>query len=126
MIYAKYILPVGVHDVDNFKGDLEIRGAVESDTFVPFESAEVEHPEVGEIVYVSSNEVKTRRWTWRQGEKSKVTEETSNIFVPIDGFSDVNKDEVIALQNELVEILKSLGIDVVVDYVDKDKRSFEV
>ena len=122
----KYILPVGVHDVDNFNGDLEIRGAVESDTFVPFGSEEVEHPEVGEIVYVSGDEVKTRRWTWRQGEKSEVTEETSNIFVPIDGFSDVNKDEVLALQKELVEILKSLGIEAVADYVDKEKRSFKV
>ena len=59
-------------------------------------------------------------------DKSKVTEETSHIFVPIDGFTDVNKEEVIALQKELVEILKSLGIEAVVDYVDKDKRSFEV
>lgn len=122
----KYILPVGVHDIANFKGDLEIRGAVAEDIFVPFGSEEVEHPDVGEVVYVSGNEVKTRRWTWRQGEKSKVTEETSHIFVPIDGFTDVNKEEVIALQKELVEILKSLGIEAVVDYVDKDKRSFEV
>lgn len=65
----KYILPIGAHDIDNFKGDIEIRRANENDIFVPFNSEEFEHPDLDEIIYVSGNEVKTRRWTWRQGEK---------------------------------------------------------
>lgn len=59
----KYILPIGAHDIDNFKGDIEIRRANENDIFVPFNSEEFEHPDLDEIIYVSGNEVKTRRWT---------------------------------------------------------------
>lgn len=120
----KYVLPVGVHDVDNFKGDLEIRPANSSDEFIPFGSSDIEKVDEGEMVYVSLNEVKTRRWTWRQGEASKVTNNTSNIFIPIDGFSDINKDKVIMLQEELIKILDSLGYITKKGYVDKETPEF--
>ena len=91
----KYELPIGVHDIDNFiDGDIQIRESDGNDNFIPFGSTEVEHPEVGEIIYASGNEVKTRRWTWRQGERSKVTEESKDFFIPIDGFTS-NKDKII-------------------------------
>ena len=60
----KYELPIGIHDMDNFiDGDIQIRESDGKDNFVPFGSDEVEHPEVGEVIYASGNEVKTRRWT---------------------------------------------------------------
>lgn len=94
----KYELPIGVHDMDNFiDGDIQIRESDGNDNFVPFGSDEIEHSEAGEIIYASGNEVKTRRWTWRQGEKSKVTEESKNFFIPIDEFTS-NKDKILELQ----------------------------
>lgn len=123
----KYSLPIGAHDIDNFSTDsIEIRPAVETDEFVPFGSEEIETPEVGEIVYASGKDIKTRRWTWRQGEKSKITENTTNIFYPIDGFKDINEDKVKKLQSELVSILKDkLNLEVITGYVDKDHPVFE-
>ena len=120
----KYILPIGVHDVDNFKGDIEIRKAKEGDTFVPFGSEEVESPDAEEFVYASGSEVKTRRWTWRQGEKSKLTENSKYLFIPIDGFTS-NKDKVEALKEELINFLKGEGLEVVSGHVDKDNPLFE-
>lgn len=120
----KYTLPIGAHDIDNFKGDIEIRCANSNDTFVPFNSEEVEVPDEGEFVYVSGNEVKTRRWTWRQGEKSKLTLESTNLFIPIDGFMS-NKDKVEALKEELVSFLKSENLEVVSGFVDKEHPIFE-
>lgn len=123
----KYELPIGVHDMDNFiDGDIQIRESDGSENFTPFGSSEIEHPEVGEIIYASGNEVKTRRWTWRQGEKSKVTEESKNFFIPIDGFTS-NKDKILELQNELVKYLKeNLNLEVYSGVVDKDNRIFEI
>ncbi len=34
----------------------------------------IEHPDVGEVIYVSWNKVKSRRWAWCQEKRSKVTE----------------------------------------------------
>ncbi len=120
----KYILPIGAHDVDNFKGDIEIRRANVDDTFVPFGSDEVESLDVGEYVYVSGSEVKTRRWTWRQGEKSKLTENSKYLFIPIDGFTS-NKDKVESLKEELISFLKEENLEVVSGFVDKDNPIFE-
>ena len=123
----KYELPIGVHDMDNFiDGDIQIRESDGNDNFVPFGSDEIEHPDAGEIIYASGNEVKTRRWTWRQGEKSKVTEESKDFFIPIDGFTS-NKDKILKLQKELVKYLKDdLKLEVYSGIVDKDNRIFEI
>lgn len=123
----KYELPIGVHDIDNFiDGDIQIRESDGNDNFIPFGSTEVEHPEVGEIIYASGNEVKTRRWTWRQGERSKVTEESKDFFIPIDGFTS-SKDKIIELQEELVKYLKDdLKLEAYSGIVDKDNRIFKI
>lgn len=123
----KYELPIGVHDIDNFiDGDIQIRESDGNDNFIPFGSTEVEHPEVGEIIYASGNEVKTRRWTWRQGERSKVTEESKDFFIPIDGFTS-NKGKIVELQDELVKYLKDdLKLEVYSGIVDKDNRIFKI
>lgn len=122
---VKYKLPIGVHDIDNFKGDIEVRKGKPTDTFVPFGGGEVEHPEENEYVYVSGDEIKTRKWTWRQGEKSKITEDATNIFIPIDGFEE-NKDEVLKLQKEIIKFLKdNYDVEIESGFVDKNNPIFE-
>ena len=77
----KYRIPLGIHDIDRFRGDIEIRFANSDDRFVPFGGGDYDNPDVGEVIYVSGNDVKTRRWTWRQGENSKVDENINNAFI---------------------------------------------
>ncbi len=123
---VKYKLPIGIHDIDNFDGDIELRKGRPTDNFVPFGGGEVEHPDENEYSYVSGNEIKTRKWTWRQGERSKITEKTTNLFIPIDGFMDVNKEDVIKLQKEIVKFLKeNYDIEAEIGFVDKDHQEFE-
>lgn len=122
---VKYKLPIGIHDIDNFKGNIEIRKGKETDTFIPFGGGEVEHPDEAEYVYVSGDEIKTRKWTWRQGEKSKITDNSTNLFIPIDGFEG-NKEEVIKLQKELIKFLKdNYDVEIENGFVDKDHPVFE-
>lgn len=45
--------------------------------------------------------MRTRRWTWKQSEHGKITAEPSNIFFPIDGFSDFNRNQLIVARDEL-------------------------
>ena len=93
-VSIKHRLPMGAHDLDTIDEGLDVRLAKEGDTFIPFGSTEEETPDMGEAVYASGSEIRTRRWTWRQSERGKITEETKAILFPIDGFSDVNADEV--------------------------------
>lgn len=120
----KYRIPLGIHDIDKFSGDIEIRPATKEDRFVPFGGGDYDNPDVGEIIYVSGNDVKTRRWTWRQGDNSKVDENIKNAFIPLDGFN-VNKDSILMLQKEFSDILSSIGVSCTLGFVDKDHNIFE-
>ena len=125
-ISLKYCIPLGAHDIGGIDGAIEIREAKEDDIFIPFGASESEKVDVGEIVYASKNKIKTRRWTWRQGEEGKITEETCDVFFPIDGFVGKNDDKVIALRDELAKIVKEkLNAEVKVGFIDKDNREFE-
>lgn len=107
-VSLRHFLPIGAHDLGTIDGGLEVRPAVEGDTFVPFGGTEPENPDLGEMVYASGREVRTRRWTWRQSEVGKITEKTSSVLFPIDGFSDVNGDEVRKAAFELTDRLAAL------------------
>lgn len=121
----KYNIPLGIHDIDHFSGDIEIKRATGSEEFIPFGGENVEHPDIGEVIYVSGTDVKTRRWTWRQGENSKITEDTTNIFIPLDAFVE-NKEDMLKLQNEFADILENkLDAKVSIGIVDKDNNEFE-
>ncbi|MEI3100361.1 MAG: phenylalanine--tRNA ligase beta subunit-related protein [Oscillospiraceae bacterium] len=120
-----YQLPMGAHDVDKMEGDMEIRFSTSADHFRPMGETETETMPEGELVYVSANTVKTRRWIWRQSEDGKIGPETCNVF-PIDGFKGVNLDSVLAARDELARLLREdFGCQVFTGLVDKDNSSFE-
>jgi DNA/RNA-binding domain of Phe-tRNA-synthetase-like protein len=121
----KYGLPIGAHDLATMKEGLEVRLAQENDTFLPFGGTETEKPDPGEVVYVSGTEVRTRRWTWRQSEIGKISEETSDVLFPIDGFVGINDGAVRAAMEEFVGLLQEIfGAEAVLGFVDKDHTEF--
>ena len=125
-ISLKYTLPMGTHDLSRSDLDIEMRYAKEDDTFVPMGSEEIEKPDEGEVVYAVGNQVRTRRWTWRQSEEGKIDDKTSYVFFPIDGFKGINDDKVMEAIEELKTVLKEeFNCDIASGYVDKDNQSFE-
>ena len=125
-VSLKYRLPIGAHDMGTVSRALEVRHAQPGDSFVPFGGGEAETPEPDEVVYVSDGQVRTRRWTWRQSEIGKITPETTDLLFPIDGFTSLNLDRVLAARAELAEGLERLfGAKTAVGLVDKDHCVFE-
>lgn len=104
-IGIKNMVPMGAHDLDKLKGDIQIRFSREGDCFTPFGSSEQEMVPPGEPVYADDLEVRTRMWVWRQGEKAKITPESSRIFFPIDGFKDVTEENILSARDGLVKCL---------------------
>ena len=94
-VSLKYTLPMGAHDLGGGSNDICIRLAKDGDVFLPFGADTEETPDVGEVVYAVGKQVRTRRWTWRQSENGKITAASSDIFFPINGFNDFNRDKVI-------------------------------
>jgi DNA/RNA-binding domain of Phe-tRNA-synthetase-like protein len=122
-----HVLPLGIHDLDRCSGDIEVRLSRAGDIFTPFGSSEAELVDPGEIVYADSNQIRTRRWIWRQGEYSKATFESRNLFFPIDGFRGVNAERVRAARVELAAALPELtGATVLEGWIDSESRSCEI
>lgn len=125
-VSLKHTLPMGTHDLARSDKDIEMRYSKPGDTFTPMGSSEIEKPDEGEVVYAVGNEVRTRRWAWRQSEYGKITPDTSYVFFPIDGFRGINDKEVDKAAKELAELLEKIfGCEVVSGYVDCGHPEFE-
>ncbi|MEW6662383.1 MAG: B3/4 domain-containing protein [Bacillota bacterium] len=123
----KYILPMGAHDVNRLSGSLGVKVASGTERFVPLGQVDPEPVEPGEIVYADEGEVRTRRWIWRQGDGAKVTQDSTNIFFPIDGFAGVNGEAVLAARNELADLLAEVfGCRVKTGWIDSRSREEEL
>jgi len=109
-VSLKYMLPMGAHDLGKMDADFMVRFSEPDDRFTPFGSEETEIPDPGELVYVSGNTVKTRRWIWRQSEEGKIDETSSHILFPIDGFVP-DLERIFTAQDELVSLIgKYFGV----------------
>jgi len=97
----KNVVPVGGHDVGVCTEPLWLCFADGSETFTPFGTTEVEHPEPGEVVYLSGKTVLCRRWTWRQAEFTKLTRATTHVAINVDGLPPVTRADVEMICEEL-------------------------
>ncbi len=120
-----HLLPIGAHGVEPDE-EIALRLARPGDRFLPFGATEPEKPEPNEPVYAVGDEVRTRRWAWRQSEAGKITEETQNIFFPIDGFASVNKAQVESAAEQLVRLLLvHVGAHCEVRFIDQQNAKAE-
>lgn len=126
-VSLKYTLPMGTHDLGASPLDMEVRFSRAGDVFLPFGGGPAETPDDGELVYAVGSEVRTRRWTWRQSEQGKIGPETGYVFFPIDGFTDFNRDRVLAARDELAALARELfGCAVRTGYLDRDCREMDL
>ncbi|WP_432667024.1 phenylalanine--tRNA ligase beta subunit-related protein [Wukongibacter baidiensis] len=123
----KYVLPMGAHDIDALEDEIAVRFSVEGDTFIPLGSDEMENVEAGELVYADSKRIRTRRWIWRQSNRGRITDDSKNIFFPIDGFSSKNKENVLAAMELLANTLEQqFNCTTKKLFVDKDNNEVEI
>ncbi|HET9911591.1 MAG TPA: phenylalanine--tRNA ligase beta subunit-related protein [Anaerolineales bacterium] len=81
----KYVLPIDVMDVDQLAGDVQVLFSSGTENFLPLGSREIEHPDVGEVIYADDTDVLGRRWNWRKCDKNKVTLNTKTFLITVEG-----------------------------------------
>lgn len=124
----RYLVPIGAHDLDRLSGDLEV-GPARAD--LPFTalggSTTQEIVPAGEYVYADAREVRTRRWVWRQGTHSRVTEQSRAIAFPIDGWIDCTDHAVRAAMTELANAIKAeFGVPARAHFLSRDQPEVEL
>ena len=110
-------LPIGGEDLDRYDGAPRLVRATGTEPFdtVSDGQAVVEHPDAGEVVWCDQAGVTCRRWNWRQGRRTALTEHTSCALFIVDALAPTTDAELDAAAEALTEHLRHLGPSTRVD-----------
>lgn len=109
-ISLKYMLPCGGEDLDVVKGDIRLTRAAGNEAFTPLGSEANEPPAAGEVIYRDDEGAICRCWNWREADRTKLTEETENVFLCIESVDPGRREAFEAALQELAQLVqKYLG-----------------
>ncbi|KOX04438.1 cytoplasmic protein [Streptomyces sp. NRRL B-1140] len=117
-VSVAHLIPVGGEDLDRIEGGMRLIRATGEERFVTVAGGAetVEHPDAGEVVWCDDAGVTCRRWNWRQGPRTRLTEETTSGIFLLESLAPMPVSEVTAAAEELAELLAqfSPGADIAV------------
>jgi DNA/RNA-binding domain of Phe-tRNA-synthetase-like protein len=115
-VSVAHLIPVGGEDIDRIEGGMRLIRATGEEDFVTVAGGEetVEHPDAGEVVWRDDAGVTCRRWNWRQGPRTRLTERTTSGIFLLESLAPMPVAEVTAAAAELAELLAkfSPGADI--------------
>ncbi len=107
-------LPVGGEDLDKYQGSphlIRARGDEPFDTSAGGELV-VEYPDPGEVVWCDDKGVTCRRWNWRQGRRTQLTDETTSALFILDALDPMTDEQLLAAADDLIAHVRRLGPDI--------------
>ncbi|MEU9329088.1 phenylalanine--tRNA ligase beta subunit-related protein [Streptomyces canus] len=110
-ISVAHLVPVGGEDLDRIRGGMRLVRATGDEDFVTVAGGEeaVEHPDAGEVIWRDEEGVTCRRWNWRQGPRTRLTEETvSGVFL-LEGMAPMPLADMEKAAAELAELLEKFS-----------------
>jgi DNA/RNA-binding domain of Phe-tRNA-synthetase-like protein len=110
-ISVAHLIPVGGEDLDHIRGGMRLVRATGDEDFVTVAGGEevVEHPDAGEVVWRDEAGVTCRRWNWRQGPRTRLTEETTSGIFLLESLAPMPVAEVAQAGSELAELLEKFS-----------------
>lgn len=106
----KHLLPVGGDSVEQEGLTYKLGYSEGDEVFVPLGEQETsEFPKKGEVIYFikETKDVMCRRWNWRNGDKTKITEKTVKIVMNIDAVGKDSEKRAISARDEVADMLSS-------------------
>ncbi|EFF89732.1 cytoplasmic protein [Streptomyces sp. e14] len=110
-ISVAHLIPVGGEDLDLIQGGMRLVRATGDEDFVTVARGEetVEHPDAGEVVWCDGAGVTCRRWNWRQGPRTRLTEGTVSGLFLLESLAPMPVAEAEAAAAELAELLEKFS-----------------
>ncbi|MET7377278.1 phenylalanine--tRNA ligase beta subunit-related protein [Streptomyces sp. NPDC005526] len=110
-VSVAHLVPVGGEDLDRIQGGMRLVRATGDEEFATVaDGAEsIEHPDAGEVVWCDGAGVTCRRWNWRQGPRTRLTERTTSALFLLESLAPMPVAEVEAAAAELAELLEKFS-----------------
>jgi DNA/RNA-binding domain of Phe-tRNA-synthetase-like protein len=104
-----HCVPIGGEDLDHYAGPPRLVIADGTEPCDMVESGEIVNssPAPGEIVWRDDKGVTCRRWNWRQGVRTRLTDTTTRILFILDGIGDDVDARITAAADELSDAIQS-------------------
>lgn len=128
-ISLKYLIPCGGDDTVTIRGNLKLGFAHGNEVFIPLGDTKPDPPFPGEVIYYDDQtlNVMCRRWNWRNGDFSKITPDSKNIVINIDGAQNVPMDIIIQARDELAQLLiRECSAQLETSILHKDQSRIEI
>lgn len=104
-ISLKHMVPAGGDDMAKVEGDVVLRFARGDEPFTALNSSQEEVVKQGEVIYADDRDVLCRRWNWRECDKTKMTEETRDVVLVVEGLPPVTGEEMETIITDLSQIV---------------------
>lgn len=110
-VSVAHLIPVGGEDADRIRGGMRLVRAAGDEPFLTAAGGAevVEHPDAGEVVWRDDEGVTCRRWNWRQGVRTRLTEESVNALFLLECLAPMTRAALEAAGAELAESLEKLS-----------------
>ena len=95
-VSASWAVPVGGEDIDRVVGTVRLRFAGAEEVFDAGDP-----PKPGEVVWADEAGVTCRRWNWRQGVRTRLTEETRRAYFLFDALPEFDDASLAAAVDDL-------------------------
>jgi len=104
-------VPIGGEDLHLYDGSPRL---IRADGTEPFDTAAggeplTENPEPGEVVWIDDTAITCRRWNWRQGRRTQLTDDTTAVLFILDALDPLTDDALTSVGDELILHLRELG-----------------
>lgn len=119
-ISVRHVVPLGGEDADRLQGSLRLTIAAGGEPFDPRgDGIDVEKIAAGEVVWRDDRGVTCRRWNWRQGRRTQLTDDTTRAFFVFDRLDGLSIDELHHAADELSGLLLNRWPDCRLDRVER-------
>lgn len=102
-ISVRHQVPLGGEDLSRYEGPPRLIRASGDEPFDTMAAGEeiTEYPTPGEVVWVDDAGVTCRRWNWRQGRRTALTDSTTSALFILDALAPMTDDALEAAGDDL-------------------------
>lgn len=124
VVSINYLIPAGGEDLSKIKGDIELTIAGEHEKpVVLLGDKEAKVPHCGEVFYKDENGAICRRWNWKEADRAKLNNETTDAIFVLEGLPPVSKKHIEMAANALATLIEEYcGGEATVSIIDDTNK----
>ena len=111
-ISLRFAIPVGGEDASSYVGSPQLVRATGAESFDTMADGQpkLETVEAGEVVWRDNLGATCRRWNWRQGTRTRITEASTSLWFVLERLEPMPTEALLTAGKELVEALQQEGL----------------